>query len=288
MIKLGFHVSISGGIWNAPEYARKNGYGAFQIFPGNSRSWKSPAIPNEDAKRFKGIVKESSLDPFAHIPYLCNPASPDTIVLSKSVEMIKESMTRCSILGIKYLVLHMGSHKGIGAAKGVENVVKSLTGALDSVKGVDLLLENSAGYANSIGSNFEEIGRIIDEVGSRRLGMCLDTCHAFAAGYDIRDPKAIGVMEEEIKSNIGEKRLRLTHLNDARYGLGSGLDRHWHIGKGEIGKKGFVNLFRNSFFGDGPFIMETPVNSQGNDSTNMAAALEIIAEAKGQPESSAF
>jgi len=279
MIKLGFHLSISGGVSNAPAYAAKHGYGTFQLFLGSSRSWHSNPIDKKEVEKFRGIVAKNNLYPFAHIPYLCNPSSPDTNVHSKSIEMIIENMEKCNALGIKYLVLHMGSHKGTGIKRGISNIESALSSSLDAVGNVELLLENSAGYKNSIGSRFDEIGHVIDLVGKKRLGLCLDTCHAFAAGYDIRNPEKLDVMIEEIDSSVGKSKIKLVHLNDARYGLGSGLDRHWHIGMGEIGRDGFVNLFRNSAFSSGFFIMETPTNSQGNESTNMAEVLSIISEA---------
>ncbi len=279
MIRIGFHMSVAGGIHNSAVDAGRMGYGAFQIFTSGSRSWEQKAPQTEDAGLFAEYVKEYGTVPFAHIPYLCNLASPKEEVLRKSKVMLDANIKNCNVLGIRYLVLHLGSHLGRGMDYGVSNIVESLRGVIDSLNGLTLLLENTSGYTNNVGSKFEDIGRVIEGVDSKGVGMCLDTCHMFAAGYDIRTEEGVGDAVSEIEKYIGIGRMRLVHLNDSRFGLGSTKDRHWHIGKGYIGAKGFENLFGNKAFRDGSFVMETPANDERDESTNLAAVKNIMRRA---------
>jgi len=278
MIRLGFHVSIAGSVANAPTEAIQEGYDAFQIFTTSSRSWTNSRISDKDANEFTRLVKSSNLEAFAHMPYLCNPASTNKDVHDKSRKMLIDNMNNCRVLGIRYLVMHTGSHLGVGTSVGIENVCSLLGSAIGEIDGVDVLLENGSGYNNSVGSKFGEIGQIIEKVGTQRIGVCFDTCHAFAAGYDISTDKSVESMVEEFDSSIGLSRLRFVHLNDAKHPLGSGLDRHWHIGKGYIGRKGFVSLFRNKAFRNGSFVMELPEDEEAGHTQDMNAALSIIRE----------
>ncbi len=257
-------------------------YGAFQIFVSNPRSWKRSSISEAAAEQFSAVVKRSDTVPFAHVPYLCNPSSPSADALRKSRTMLADNMKSCSVLGIKYLVVHIGSHLGKGTESGISAAADTLSHALSKDGNTRLLLENSAGYNNSVGSKFEEIGRIIDKAGSENLMLCLDTAHAFAAGYDFRTGEGMERLCAEIADNIGFDRMGLVHLNDARYPAGSGLDRHWHIGKGEIGVAGFKELFQNRNFQNGCFIMETPINDDGNEISNMNKAKAIALSVLGR------
>ncbi len=279
MIRLGFHTSIAGSVVNAAKIAKDCHYTAFQMFVSSSRSWKHSEIDEKTAEEFRELVKSADLAANAHIPYLCNPSSTNPEMHKKSVEMLENNMQNCSLLGVKYLVIHIGSHLGKGLDRGIENACAAIRSGLDAAEDVEILLENTAGYNHSVGSRFEEIGLIIDKAGSPRVGVCLDTCHAFAAGYDIRTPEAVEDTVKKFDSAIGIGKLKLVHLNDSRFELGSGLDRHWHLGKGFIGKKGFVSLFGNRHFANGTYIMETPVNGDGNEVSNLKAAKEAIASA---------
>lgn len=276
MIRVGFHMSVAGGVRNSALNAGEAGYGTFQIFTSSPRSWNQKTPEKEDAELFKKYVKEYGSVPNAHIPYLCNLASPKKDVLIKSKAMLKANIRNCNILGIRYLVLHLGSHLGEGMDFGISSIVDSLKEIVDSLDGLTLLLENTSGYTNNVGSKFEEIGRVIKGVGSRHVGMCLDTCHMFAAGYDIRTEKGVDEAVAEIDRYVGLSRMKLVHLNDSKFELGSTKDRHWHIGKGHIGENGFVSLFKNNAFRDGCFVMETPSNSEGDDETNLAAVMKIM------------
>jgi deoxyribonuclease-4 len=279
MIRLGFHMSIAGSVANSARDAASLGYSAFQIFTTSSRSWKHNRPGSKDAEEFRSIVEQYGMAPNAHVPYLCNPSSPDKETRKKSLAMLVANMENCNDLGIRHLVVHMGSHLGKGIDIGLSNLADTVTAALDSVDKVGILLENSAGYTNSVGSNFPEIGRALSMCSSKRVGLCLDTCHAFAAGYDLTSQEAAKAMFADLRKHVGEERLLLFHLNDAKFPLGSGLDRHWHIGKGYIGEKGISNIFAEKIAGSSSFIMETPENEEGNDSSNLSATERLISKA---------
>lgn len=275
MIRLGFHLSIAGSLSNAPREAIKMEYGAFQIFTTSSRAWKNSVIAPNDAADFRKLT-ENGPKPFAHIPYLCNPASTNAPIYEKSKEMLVNNIKNCELIGIDFLVIHLGSHLGKGMDIGIENVCNALNFALDSTKRVNILLENSSGYKNSVGCKFSEIGKIIDTVSDDRIGVCFDTCHAFAAGYDIRTPETVDKTFEEFSDNVKLSRLKVFHLNDAKYEFASGLDRHWHIGKGFIGKEGFESLFANKIVESGSFVMELPEDEQSTHLDDMNTIKSII------------
>ncbi len=272
-------MSIAGSVANAPKSAIASGYNAFQMFVSSSRSWKHSEIKSDDADAFKALVKDGRLAAYAHIPYLCNPSSTNPEVHRKSVRMLMDNMRNCERLGVDYLVVHIGSHLGKGLDAGISNAAKAMADGLDSARRVSILLENTAGYNNSVGSKFGEIARIMENVGSKRVGMCLDTCHTFAAGYDLSTPKGIADTMHELDATVGLGKVKLVHLNDAKYGLGSHLDRHWHLGKGYIGKRGFLSLFRDGSLNGCGFIMETPVIAEGDEAMNYRFAKSVIKEA---------
>jgi deoxyribonuclease-4 len=274
MIRAGFHLSVAGGMHNAPASAKANGYRALQLFASSPRTWEITGIPKADAEKFRELA--DGIHPFAHIPYLCNPSSSNPEVYAKSLTMLKGNMSNCGELGIGNTVIHLGSHLGKGLEHGKERTVELVKKALDSVGEVGILLENSSGYKNCVGDRIPDIGDIIGRIGSRRVGLCLDTCHAFAAGYDIRTPEGVEKLASEVKEHVGKERLGLVHLNDAKFDLGSGLDRHWHLGKGSIGEKGFRALFSNRLFRDGDFVMETPEDDVCDDAGNMRELQRIL------------
>ncbi len=277
-IKLGFHLSNNGSIITPLQEAIKHKYSAFQMFISNPRSWKSTHISEDIINEFRYKLNKSNINANVHIPYLCNPSSPNEDVYKKSKEMLFENAKVCKMLGIS-LVIHMGSHLGRGKEFGINRIVSLLNNIIDEKLKVQILLENSSGYTNSMGSTLEEISEIINRVNSRYIGVCIDTAHSFAAGYNISTNEGVDMFALKIKTLIGRDKIKLFHLNDSKYHLGSKLDRHWHIGKGYIGKAGFLNFFSNSTFSYGTFIMETPVNIYGNKYTNWIAAKRIINEA---------
>lgn len=280
MRKFGFHLSVAGSLSNAPLEAGQKGYGAFQMFATSSRTWKSRQPSKLEAEQFVAALKSSGSEPFVHLPYLSNPSSPEPLVIANSIRMLRDNIEACASLNIRNLVIHIGSHKGTGTEQGISRAIGTVRQVLDVSPRVNILLENGAGYSNSVGSKFEEIGRIIDGIGSKNVGVCFDTCHAFAAGYDMISEEGIEKVASEMDSQVGLNRMHLVHLNDSRYERGSGLDRHWHIGKGMIGAEGFVNLFRNRNFASGSFVMETPVDEVGDHESDMSALEQILERAK--------
>ncbi|MDP8023464.1 MAG: deoxyribonuclease IV [Nitrososphaeria archaeon] len=260
-IIIGAHMPITGGLSKSAERARELKFEAFQIFTRNPRGWRYPELKEDDIKNFLNASKGfSSIN--THMPYLPNLASSKEEIYKKSVESLIEELRRAKKLQIKYIVVHVGSHLGEGIEKGKERVIKTVKEALDSVPcDCHILLENMAGQKNSVGSRFEDLGEIISGINDKRVGICLDTCHAFAAGYDIATQAGLSKTLDELEKYIGLRKVMLIHLNDSKSGLGSGSDRHERIGKGFIGRKGFENFFKaKELIENKPMIFETPVN----------------------------
>jgi deoxyribonuclease-4 len=210
------------------------------------------------------------------MPYLPNLASPKDDTYWRSVETLTAELKRCSQLGIPYLVTHLGSHLGRGWGEGARRIVGAIEAALSqSDSRVMLLLENTAGTKNSMGGSFEDIARIIEELGDERVGVCLDTCHLFAAGYELRTESAFEETMARFDECIGVERLKVVHLNDSQGAFGSRLDRHEHIGLGRIGEEGLMVVLRSRALRDLPFILETPIDGRRDDRGNLMAAREL-------------
>lgn len=277
-MRVGFHVSISGGVDRAVDRAAEVGCDAFQIFTRNPRSWKYSELDAGTVEAFRRKRAESGFDPvFGHMPYIMNLATPHDGVYSRSVESLSVGMGRCSSLGIPFLVTHLGSHLGSGVEAGVGRVVDALDAVLgDDGSDVVVLLENGAGAANVVGSRFEELGLILGGVGyPERVAVCLDTCHAFVAGYDLRTPEALGETLDCFDAAVGLDRIGLVHLNDSVGGLGSGMDHHEHVGLGEIGVEGFRAILGSPLIGC-PLIMETPMDDRRGDVENLAFVRGLV------------
>ena len=274
MVRVGVHVSIAGGIANAVDRATEKGCDVFQIFSRNPRGWRFKDLSPEEADSFVVKMKESGIGPaFDHMPYLPNLASPKEEVYLQSVTTLTAELHRCGQLHIPYLVTHLGSHLGTGRDMGLKRLVDGISTAFSKAENdVMLLLENTAGSKNSMGSSFEDIAAILDAKNSERLGVCLDTCHLFAAGYDLRTTEEIIHTLEEFENLIGIRRLKLIHLNDSKGDLGSGLDRHEHIGLGKIGESGFRAILGNETIKELPLILETPIDSIRDDKGNIRVA----------------
>ena len=277
MLKIGFHVSIIGRIDEAVDRAVEIGCNTFQIFTRNPRSWKAENLKREEVKAFIEKVERFDMQPiFAHMPYLANLASPRPNIYFLSVKTLKMELERCRILKIPYLVTHLGSHLGSGKSEGFKRIIKAINEAYSSVGGeVTLLLENTAGTKNSMGSSFEDIKYIIDNLKFPDfVGVCFDTAHAYAAGYDLRTQCAVQDVIRRFDEIIGFEKLRLVHLNDSRGGLGSHIDRHEHIGMGKIGEEGFRAILKSKL-GSLPLIMETPIDNRRSDVENLLKVLEL-------------
>ena len=278
LIRLGLHVSISGTIDQAADRARELGCDTFQMFTRNPRGWKYKKLDREEVEEFRMKTSSYNLNPVvAHMPYLPNLSSPKKLVYNKSLKSLSAELGRCATLGIPYLVTHLGSHLGKGADLGLERIVGAVNQALAENEGdVMLLLENTAGTKNSMGSSFEDVKRILDSVERRkRVGVCFDTAHAYAAGYDLHTPQAVDNTLRKFDSVLGIDLLKVVHLNDSQVGLGSGRDRHEHLGLGYIGEEGFRALFRHEAVRNLPFIMETPIDDRRDEVSSMRKAREL-------------
>lgn len=254
----GFHASIAGGLQNAVISAHNEDAATFQFFLGSPRTWKYSEFSDTQAEQFKELALKYHLQKsVVHLNYLPNFANP--IISEKSLTALRTEIFRCDALQVPYLVLHIGSHKGMGIEKGIESVVQNLNTVLQENFHVQILLETSAGQKNSVGSKFAEIGEIIGLLEHpNRVGVCFDTCHVFAAGYDIRTESAWKSTVEVFDQEIGVGKIKVVHANDSKGELGNGKDRHEHIGMGYIGLDGFRAMVQRPEFVDLPIIIETP------------------------------
>ncbi len=259
---LGAHVSISGGVYNAPKRGRDLGCDVIQIFSKNQMQWKAKPFTEEDTIKFKkNIEKYNIKDVVIHTSYLINIGSPDKEKLEKSQDALLDEFVRAKQLGVPYVVLHPGSHMGKGEEVGLDIIVDSINYLFDASEGNDvmLLLETTAGQGSNLGYKFEHLAYLIDKTKNKeRIGVCLDTCHIFAAGYDIRTKDAYENTMSQFDEIIGFSNLKAIHLNDSKNDLGSRKDRHEHIGKGYIGLDGFRFIVNDKRLEGIPMILETP------------------------------
>jgi deoxyribonuclease IV len=281
-IRAGFHVSIAGGISNSVDNAKKIGCTAFQIFSRNPRGWAAKPLDSIDLKLFReklagsGIEKTSVI---VHMPYLPNLSGPESEFYKKSVETLVGEMERCSALGIPYLVIHLGSHMGKGTKGGIEQLVNAINSARDRSRTKSdpmVLLENNARKKNSMGGNFEELRLILDRLGSKGYGVCLDTCHLFASGYDLRTRENVDETIAHFDKVVGIKQLHVIHLNDSKGTFKSNLDRHEHIGIGLIGLEGLASFINHKEIKNLPIIMETPIDERRGEEQNLQVVLGFV------------
>ncbi|MDI9615974.1 MAG: deoxyribonuclease IV [Methanothrix sp.] len=270
MARFGVHISIAGGLHLSVGRAVELGCETYQIFTSNPRGWRKKRLSEDIIESFKSQLSSSGIWPVVgHMPYLPNLSSPKESVYSRSVQALRDELVRCSALGIPYLVTHMGSHLGSGRDSGISRIVSAIEAALSNSDGTKILLETTSGSRNSIGGRFEDIADVLERAGSDLLGICLDTCHVFAAGYDLRDEKSLDETLRAFDHTAGLKNLVLIHLNDSVGDLGSGLDRHEHIGMGKIGLNGFAAVINDRRLRELPMIMETPVDDRRDDRGNL-------------------
>ena len=271
-MKLGVHVSIAGSIDLSITRARSLDLNTFQIFTRNPRGWKFSDLQESAILNFKNkVLSENISTVVCHMPYLPNLSSPKDDVHKMSVQALSSELERCNKLGINYVVTHIGSHLGTGIEKGLERVIKACNTALsNSSNDTMIILENTAGTKNNVGSKFEELKYIFDNVkDNSRIGFCFDTCHAFAAGYDLSSRKSTLDTIKTFDKIIGLKHLKVVHLNDSKGELGNGLDRHQHIGQGHIGEDGFREILKHSLIKNLPLILETPIDENFSDKDNI-------------------
>ncbi len=277
---LGAHMSVSGGFITAVKQAVTVGADAVQIFTKSQLRWEAPPITEADAAAFRAAVKEAGLRfVCAHDSYLINLASGDSAARAKSVASLTHELRRADRLGCACLVLHPGSPKTESREVGVERVAAGVREVLKATPecACKLALENTAGQGSTLGTTFAELARMIELAGApARLGVCLDTCHAFAAGHELRTPKAVAELAREFDRLIGLARLLVMHLNDSKKPFGSNLDRHEHIGQGSLGEDAFRCVLREPALKGIPGILETPKDDDDPELTEDRNALALL------------
>ncbi|MCH2501744.1 MAG: deoxyribonuclease IV [Dehalococcoidia bacterium] len=271
-MKIGAHVSTAGGISNAVARGQEIGCEAIQIFGSSPQAWAFKPVPGEQIERFKqGLINAGIGAVFLHAIYLINLGTPSEETLQKGIDSLINYMNLAADIGADGVIVHPGSHGGRGFEAVLPQAAEAIKTVLDtSPEGPCLAVENMAGMGQHIGKNFDELGRILDAVDSPRLKICLDTQHAFAAGYDLTNPQGIQDMLAELDSGPGSANVAAVHANDSKRVCGSGVDRHDNIGDGFIGEEGFAAIMANPAFAEVPFLLEVPgFEGKGPDQRNM-------------------
>lgn len=280
-MRFGFHVSIAGGLHNAVKEARARRCQTIQIFSRNPQGWKFKALDQNDVEEFRSGIKENDICPVTvHMPYLANIGTPNQGLYQRSVESVAVDLERCARIGAQYLVMHMGRSK----SSSEQELVSRMARAIDSAYRIArrdrgnsdlprLLLENTA----SMGTDFLQLRAAINRVAKTSpVGVVLDTAHLFEAGWELRTKEGLNRMLRDFDAQVGLQRLYLLHLNDSKTDIGSHLDRHWHIGKGKIGKAGFRLIVNYPLLCNLPGVMETPRLSLKEDRMNLRAILALV------------
>lgn len=262
-------MSIAGGAWKAYARGARSGCTAMQIFTKNASQWEAPPLSRTDVLRFREEGKRAGIHPvFAHDAYLINLASPSAALRARSRRAFLEEMQRAELLGLDGLVMHPGAHTGSGVGTGLRRVAESLNWIHERTRGLNAMicLENTAGQGTVLAGEFGHLEGIFSGVKEQeRLGICFDTCHAFAAGYDLRSAEGYESAISGVEAAVGKGRIRIIHANDAKGELGSRLDRHQHLGRGHLGLGCFRYIMNDPRFRDVPKILETPKEEEGID-----------------------
>lgn len=280
---LGAHMSIAGGLHNAVARGVSAGSTALQIFTKNASQWRAKPLEADAIARYKADLTESPIGPMAvvaHDSYLINLASPDPARWQQSLDAFIDELRRCEQLGVPYLVTHPGAHMGEGEEAGLERIAEAIRRALDATASCTtmVLLETTAGQGSALGHRFAHLGRLLELVpNDERLGVCVDTCHVFVAGYEINSEAGYAATWEEFEREVGLDRLKVLHLNDAKKPLASRVDRHEHLGKGQIGREGFRLLMNDARLRGRVMLLETPKGDDcAEDIENMAFLRSLI------------
>ncbi len=276
---LGAHESVAGGLQLAFDRIQDVGGEALQIFTRNQRQWSPKPLTEEEQELFAAEwAKCSNMPVTSHASYLVNLASGKPDLIKKSIAAFADELKRCELLNIPSVVMHPGSHGGDGVEVGISRFIENLDLALELADNdVTILLETTAGQGTGLGYRFEELGAMIN--GSKyeeKLGVCVDTCHIFAAGYDIRSPESYQATMAEFDKWVGIDRIKFFHLNDSKKGLECRVDRHEHIGQGEIGLEGFRNLLNDPRFANHPMTLETPKGKDLQEDRDNLATLRSL------------
>lgn len=282
---LGAHISIAGGLDKSIERAMSINCTTEQVFVKSNRQWTSKPLDNIEIKKFKEAAHHSTINPIvAHAGYLINLGSPDAAVVAKSISSLQDELSRCEQLAIPYLVVHPGSIGNTDKKEALLAIATHLSHILHAIPGsTKLLLEIMAGQGNSIGKTLEELAQIIGAITlKKRIGICFDTCHAWAAGYDFHTPTKYASLWKLFDEIIGLKHLQVIHLNDSKNIVGSQVDRHEDIGKGTLGLEPFRLIMNDEQFFDIPKIIETPKTSLDDDLANLKTLVKLISPATRQ------
>ncbi len=279
---LGAHMSIAGGVHTAFDRGEKIGCKTMQVFSKNSSQWYGKSLTEEDIRQYREKAKKSLITPvIAHDCYLINLCAKNALILKKSRDAFLDELQRCQALGIPYLNFHPGSHMGLGEKEGIQKIAESINLIHEKTKefSVKSVLETTAGQGTALGYTFEHLQAIIELVEEKkRIGVCIDTCHVFAAGYDIGTEEGYEKTFHEFDEVIGLDRLVTFHVNDSKKELGARIDRHEHIGKGTIGIKGFSLLMNDQRFQEIPKILETPKSEDMHEDMENLKVLEGLVE----------
>jgi deoxyribonuclease-4 len=284
-MKLGAHVSSSGGLTTAFERAQAIGAETIQIFGAPPQTWRRRIIRPDECAAFRAGMHETGIEPvFLHGVYLINLAADSKDLLDKSIEALVGDLKLASAIGAQGVIFHVGSHKGAGFEKVLPQIAKALRKVLkETPDDAWVILENSAGMGGSVGSKFSELGAIMRAVQNERLKVCLDTEHAYAAGYNVATRPGLDAALEEFEREIGLEHLVAVHANDSKIALGGGVDRHDNIGEGHIGRKGFEVILAHPSFESVPFLLEVPgFDGNGPDEPNMKTLKEIRSKLGGK------
>lgn len=279
---LGVHCSIAGGVANAVEVGTSIGCTAIQLFTTSNRQWEQSEITDAAASEFKRRMKAGTVRfAFSHAMYLINLAAPKALIFRRSIDAMTGEVKRAEKLGLPFVVVHPGSPKEKGREWGIFRIAEAISTVLEGTSGMKagIALETTAGQGHQLGRSFEELAMIMDVLKwNKRLGVCVDTAHIFAAGYDIRTKEGYERTWREFDRTIGLKRLVAVHLNDSEGELGSHIDRHEHIGKGKIGLTGFRNIMNDPRFYQIPMVLETPKEDDAKrfDRTNLGRLTGLI------------
>lgn len=283
--KIGFHAPIKGGVHQALVVAKDTGCDTVQLFSRNPRGWLTKPLTDEDVYQFRQTKRLTKISPvLIHCNYLVNLAALDDEMLVKSRASFREEVERALLLGVDYLVVHPGSSRGACEADGIKKCADSLKLACEGLElgPLRILLENTAGQGECIGHRFEHLRDIMKDCRELNLGVCLDTAHAFTAGYDIREEDGLEALLQKIQKTVGTRNVRAIHFNDSRAAYNSRVDRHWHIGEGHIGLEALRRVAQHPKLRHAAFILETPYDDPRTDIKNLELLRAFVTNVSGK------